>query len=89
MAEISPQTLACQPARYQITVRGKIRETWSDWFNGMEISSILDLQGSVVTVLTGAVADQAALRGILGRIWDLNLTVLAVTLMGPNSERIE
>jgi hypothetical protein len=32
-----------------------------------------------ITTLTGAVADQAELRGILSKIWDLNLMVISVT----------
>ncbi len=35
-------------------------------------------QGLPITVLTGPVVDQAALRGILNRLWDLNLTVISV-----------
>jgi hypothetical protein len=35
-----------------------------------------------ITTLTSTVADQAALCGILTRIWDLNLTVVSVTRGG-------
>jgi len=58
---------------YQIRVQGKLDEHWSDWFNGMAITS-----ESGITTLTGAVMDQARLRGILSKIWDLNLTVISV-----------
>jgi len=68
----------CQPSRYQIKINGIVHANWSDWFSGMEISTEKDGEGSQVTILTGMVADQAALRGILCRIWDLNLTVLSV-----------
>ena len=61
------------PARYRIKVRGRLDERWSDWFNGMTITSERD-----ITTLTGAV-DQAKLRGIVSKIWDLNLTVISVT----------
>ena len=59
---------------YQIKVQGRLDERWTDWFNGMTITS-----GSGITTLTGAVMDQARLRGILSKIWDLNLTVISVT----------
>lgn len=36
--------------------------------------------------MTGPVADQAALRGILSKVWDLNLTLLSVTRIGMNSK---
>jgi len=58
---------------YQIRVQGKLDERWSDWFNGMAITSERG-----VTKLTGAVMDQARLRGILSKIWDLNLTLISV-----------
>ena len=35
--------------------------------------------GSRVTTLTGAVADQARLRGILSKLWDLNMKVVSVS----------
>lgn len=58
---------------YQIQVRGILDETWSDWFGGMMITVERD-----VTTMTGAIPDQAALRGILDRIWDLNLALISV-----------
>ena len=65
------------PIIYQIRVQGRLDENWSDWFSGMTIT----FEGGVTT-LTGPVADQAALRGLLTRIWDLNLTLLSVTRGG-------
>ena len=67
------------PMTYQIEVRGKLDEGWSDWFRGMAVAIECADDGSPVTTLAGPVADQAALRGILNRIWDLNLTLLSVT----------
>ncbi len=63
-----------QPARYQIKVQGQLDGRWSDWFNGMTITS-----ESGITTLTGTAMDQARLRGILSKIWDLNLTLISVT----------
>jgi hypothetical protein len=62
---------------YRIKLKGRLDPNWSDWFEQMAIST----QGGE-TILTGPVADQAALHGLLIRIRDLNLTLLAV-------ERIE
>jgi hypothetical protein len=59
---------------YQIRVRGILEERWSDWFDGFSIS----LQGDGETLLTGPVADQAALHGLLGKIRDLGLPLLSV-----------
>jgi hypothetical protein len=62
-----------QAAVYQIQVRGKLDKSWSDWFNGLTITL-----ESGITTLTGPVADQAALRGILSKVWDLNLVLISV-----------
>jgi hypothetical protein len=59
---------------YQIRIGGRLRDSWSGYFAGLELSH----QGDGCTILTGPVTDQAALRGLLCRIWDLNLAVLAV-----------
>ena len=65
------------PSHYLIKLKGHLDHKWSDWFEQMAMS-IEDDQ----TILTGPVADQAALHGLLVRIRDLNLTLLTV-------ERIE
>lgn len=67
-----------KPTRYQIKIKGKIREDWSDWLSGMDISSEQTGAEAQITTLTGWVSDQAALRGILCKLWDLNLTILSV-----------
>ena len=64
---------------YQIKVQGKLGEKWSTWFEGLAITSEVGDEGATVTVFTGSVADQAALRGILEKIWDLNLTLISVS----------
>lgn len=58
---------------YQITLRGTLDESWSGWLSGMRITS-----SEMMTTITGAIADQSALRGILCRLWDLNLDVISV-----------
>jgi hypothetical protein len=63
-----------QPTVYQIKMQGRLDKTWSSWFSGMTVTSDGD-----TTTLTGAVADQSALRGILTKLWDLNLALISVT----------
>lgn len=60
---------------YEIRVSGELVEQWSDWFSGMNLA--VEGEQRKVTILSGRV-DQAALRGILNRIWDLNLVLIAV-----------
>ena len=62
-------------AIYEIRVKGVLDGRWSEWFDGMTVSS--DASGE--TTLTGPVADQAALHGVLTRIRDLGLALVSVT----------
>ena len=64
------------PAHYQITVQGVLDPRWSAWFDGLQLTS--DAAGR--TTISGPVADQAALHGLLTRIRDLGLTLLEVRL---------
>ena len=63
-----------KPAIYQITVEANLDLKWSDWFDGFTITPL----GNSETSLTGLVADQAALHGLLGKIRDLGLPLLLV-----------
>jgi len=72
-----------QPSRthsmtFQITVRGRLGCQWSEWFDGLSITFEMDPGGFPITVLTGPVRDQAALRGVLVRLWDLAMDVVSV-----------
>lgn len=66
------------PERYQITVRGALDPDWSDWFNGFEIYTTMDASGTCITIMTGVITDQVALRGVVNKIWDLNLELVAL-----------
>jgi hypothetical protein len=59
---------------YQITVKGNLDQKWSDWFDGFAINP----QPDDTTLLTGPVADQAALHGLLAKIRNLGLPLLLV-----------
>lgn len=65
-------------AVYRIEVEGHLGKSWSGWFSGMTLA-----YRDEVSILTGPLADQAALRGLLSKIWDLNLTLVSVTRLGP------
>jgi hypothetical protein len=62
---------------YQIKVQGRLDHRWSDWFSGLDIQVETDAEKPPVTTLTGAL-DQAGLRGVLSKIWDLNLSLFSV-----------
>jgi hypothetical protein len=63
----------------QIRVRGHLDPRWSAWFDGLTIAHEPDGD----TTLTGPVADQAALYGLLSRARDLGLTLVSVTRRPP------
>jgi len=65
---------------YQIEVKGKLDESWSDWLGDASITSTLgeDETSLWVTTLVVEVPDSPALFGILDHIRDLNLTLVSV-----------
>jgi hypothetical protein len=65
---------------YQIQVRGYLTDDWSDWFAGLRINRL----GPTDTLLVGQL-DQTALHGVLARIRDLNLTLIAVSQVSGES----
>ena len=72
---------------YQIKVQGELDQSWSDWFSGVKVVTESRGGGAPITILTGVMADQSALRGIISKIWDLNLTLVSVARLGADSER--
>jgi hypothetical protein len=63
---------------YRIEIEGALDGEWTDWFGASDVVGEVGESGAAVTVLTGEVADQAALRGLLERLWDLNLVIISV-----------
>ena len=66
-----------RPATYQIRVPGHLGESWSDWASGMTITVDCEGDGPPVTTLTGTL-DQAALQGLLRRLYALGLPLISV-----------
>jgi hypothetical protein len=66
---------------YQIRIKGRLGPEWSAWFEGLTITH----QPEGETLLTGPVADQAALHGILIRIRNLGLPLISVNLVSPDA----
>jgi hypothetical protein len=71
--------MACEV--YCLTVRGHLDGAWSDWFDGLTITR----GDHGETFLTGPVVDQTALHGVLIKIRDLGLPLLALTRLDPGS----
>jgi hypothetical protein len=71
----------------QIRVEGWIGERWASWFDGMTMTYSGSENDSPIIVLTGPVVDQAALRSLLNKIWDLNLAVISVARVDVSAEQ--
>ena len=69
-----------RPATYRIQVPGHLDESWSDWNGGMTITVESNSDDLPVTTLTGIV-DQAALQGLLRRLYSLGLPLISVTCL--------
>ncbi len=63
-----------QSRPYRIRVEGHLGSAWSEWFAGMTLAQT----EAGDTILSGPVLDQAALHGLLAKIRDLNLMLIAV-----------
>jgi len=66
-----------RPATYKIEVPGELDERWSDWAGGMTVTVKSDSDGLPVTTLTGTF-DQAALQGLLRRLYSLGMSLISV-----------
>ena len=63
---------------YRIEISGRLDAHWIAWFDPMEIATEQDANGRPVTVLTGPVSDPSKLRGLLTKIWDLNMELISL-----------
>ena len=68
-----------EPGVYEIRLKGHLDAKWADWFDGLTITR----SDNGETVLRGAVVDQAALHGVLRKVRDLGLPLIAVNQVDP------
>lgn len=64
-----------QAGRYEVRLTGHLEARWTAWFDGLTVSH----ESDGTTVLSGPIADQAALHGVIQRIRDLGLPLVSVT----------
>lgn len=69
------------PAGYRLRVDGHLDHHWSSWFGDLTLTH----EDDGTTSLTGAVADQAELHGLLTKIRDLGVTLISVTVVEPST----
>jgi hypothetical protein len=77
--KLNPKTEPGQPLIYQIRIKGHLGPQWIDWFGGLTLT----LEDSGDTLITGPVAGQAALHGLLKKVRDLGMPLLSVILVEP------
>ena len=70
---------AQSPVVYRITVKGHLDRHWSQWFDGLTLTPAAHGE----THLTGQVRDQAALHGLLTKLRDLGLPLIALQRIEP------
>jgi hypothetical protein len=71
------------PTYYHIRLKGHLDGHWSAWFDNMTISN----EANGEAVLHGPLPDQSALHGILMKVRDLGLPLLAVTTVAPGESQ--
>ena len=70
---------------YRIIVQGHLDAGWAQWFDGLAI----DNEADGTAVLSGQIGDQAALHGVLVKIRDLGLPLIAVQRLDRSGENNE
>ena len=70
--------------RYEIRLAGHLDAHWAAWFDGMTVRH----ESDGITVISGPIADQAALHGVLHRVRDLGLPLVSVTRMASEETAV-
>jgi hypothetical protein len=71
-----------EPGIYQIRIKGHLGFEWAEWFDGLAITPEEDGD----TLLSGPVADQAALHGLLRKVRDLGAPLISVNRVGAEQD---
>jgi hypothetical protein len=59
---------------YEIRLKGHLDARWAAWFDAVSLTQ----ESDGTTVIRGSVADQAALHGLLSKVRDLGLPLIAL-----------
>lgn len=78
------------PKVYEIKVQGELDQGWENFLESLTVTSGgVGERSLFTTTLVGPVIDQAALRGLLCKLWDLNLTLISVRRLEVNDTEEE
>ena len=76
MSDTHPSSDTCRElGHYEIRLKGHLEARWAAWFDGLSLTQ----ESDGTTVIRGSVIDQAALHGLLNKVRDLGLPLIAVT----------
>ena len=85
MKRDKPKLTLSRPAIYQIKVPGQLDANLADWVERVTLTVESEGDGPAVTTLTGVI-DQAALHGLLRRLYSLGLPLISVNCIESDSE---
>jgi hypothetical protein len=71
-----------QSAVYCIKVQGKLGENWASYFEEMDVVFLSD-DDNPITMLTGEMPDQAAVQGVLQKLYNLGFPLISVIQVEP------
>lgn len=67
-----------EPSMYRICILGTLDKKWAEYYGSMAIENSSDPKRIAITILTGCLADQSALMGVLNALFDMGYPILAV-----------
>jgi hypothetical protein len=82
---MNPSKQTTQNTYYRIEVQGSLDAGWANWLNETVIYIEQKTGATMNTSFIVEVPDQAALRGLLGRLWNLNLTLISLQLLDADT----
>lgn len=72
------RSLISNPAVYRIYIAGRLSPEWSEYLQGMAISTVEEKEHGTCTVLSGPLPDQAALMGVLDYLYNNGVSVISM-----------
>jgi hypothetical protein len=78
MEKFRPSASTFEPATYRIGILGTLDKEWSDYCSGMTIEHESGLNQYPMTILTGLLADQSALVGVVNMLYNMGCPILLV-----------
>ncbi len=69
------QVMRSEATEYEIRVKGHLDARWSAWFDGLSLT----INSDGTTAISGPVADQAALHGLLQKLRDVGMPLISIT----------